>query len=198
MFVLLYLGCTTSQPSDWCPDCNQLPPILVTPADDLSLVTTLHTKQWKVSVGGVELPSSRVVWSTNRGIISNVGLYTAPDTPSPGGSPDWVRVDRIDGNTPPKSAELFRLGWILVVEAPKIIDFSSQTSLPVTPGTGVSLDYHFSFGTGGLYQGTTLVQSSLPQEGTVTVYPQASTVYTLKVTNQARDSVQRDLTVTVQ
>ncbi len=70
--------------------------------------------------------------------------------------------------------------------------------MPIGSGVPVVLTYVFSDGEASLYTGSTLVQSGLTSGGNLTVHPTATTTYTLKVTNLAKDSVTQDLTVTVQ
>ena len=201
LFLGTFLLTSCAPPSEGCPDCNVPPGIDVDPIDGNNFVTVNRTRQWRASVGGVVLSPSDVVWTTTRGTITSQGQLTAPGTPSAGIPPaatDWVKVQRTNPNSGPRSGVNEATAPFWAALPPSIQAFSSPTPMPVASGASVVLTFQFSDGDGSLYAGSTLVQAGLTSGGSVTVNPTATTAYTLKVTNKAEDRVTQDFTVSVQ
>ena len=192
-----------------CSDCEPVSPALIVTAVGDGFrwggsgiyISVGHPVQFEAQLNTwpapTPLPSDHIIWSATRGIISGSGLYFAPGSPSsPQGPPESVDGTRNDVSNPGPNDRAGRS--VFIVALPFIHSFSSPTPMPVAAGAAVTLTFQFLDGSAELYTGSTMVQSGLVSGTNVTVHPTATTTYTLKVTNQAGDSVSKDLTVSVQ
>lgn len=196
------ISCTSSQSE--CADCEPVPPqLMIRPTGEgykNGSISVGHSVQWEAVLltlpTPTPFPSDHLTWTAKRGAITGSGLFTAPDSPTTDGFSDWIKAVRND--VPNSQYDNHQdMAYFQVVRTPSIQIFSSPTPMPVATAAPVTLTFQFADGSGELYTGNTLVQSSLQSGGSSTVHPIATTTYTLKVTNQAGDSVSRDLTITV-
>lgn len=204
--LLLLTALISCTPRSGCSDCEPIPQQLtVKPIGEGFkivvgsgvFISIGHSVQWEADLGFSPFPSNQVSWSATRGTISESGLFKAPATPTPPNSVlDLVNAVRKDVSNPKSNDQGGAI--VYIVASPSIQSFSSPTPMPVAAGAAVTLTFQFADGSAELDTGSTLVQSGLVSGANVTVNPTTTAIYTLKVTNQAGDSVSRDLIVSVQ
>ncbi len=195
------ISCTSNR---GCSDCEPIPPQLVIKPVGGGIkngfISVGHSVQWEAQLLTYPTPTplspDHLTWSATRGAISASGLFLAPNSPTPSSTRDFINAVR---NDVPNPRDVDRAGTdVGIVLISSIQSFSSPTPMPVATGAAVTLAFQFADGSAELYTGSTLVQSTLVSGVNVTVHPTATTTFTLKVTNQAGDSVSKDLTVSVQ
>lgn len=208
LLLLAFLS-SCGSPQEGCSDCGIVPSaISIYPIGSgfQKLNTGIYISvgnsvQWEAVNLTIPTPtllsSDQLIWTTNRGVISTSGLYTGPNSLSPNPTSDWIKVVRKNVTNPTPPVDL-ALSYIQIVLLPSIQTFTTRASQPVPPGSAVVLELQFADGSGELFAGGNLLQSALTSGSNITVNPGTTVTYTLKVTNQAGDSVSRDLAVSVQ
>lgn len=149
----------------------------ISPVNPTKTVSTATTFATTVSGGAL----NTVTWSSTAGSWSG-NTWTAPAT---AGS---VTITATSDDDPTKTATT----TVNVVAAPEITNFTAAKGT-ITNGTGTSLSYAFTGGTGSIDQSVGVVTTG----GTSNVSPTTDTTYTLTVTNAAGETDTATVTITV-
>ena len=149
----------------------------ISPATPTKTVGTATTFATTVTGGAL----NTVTWSSDAGTWAG-DVWTAPAT---AGS---VTITATSVDDPTKTATT----TVTVVAVPEITSFTAAKTT-ITNGTGTSLSYAFTGGTGSIDQTIGAVTTG----GTTNVAPTVDTTYTLTVTNAAGETDTATVTITV-
>ncbi len=158
-------------------------PVILSVTPSTAQVTAGDSLQFSATVTGTQ--NTAVAWSVTEpggGSITQAGVYTAPETP---GSYHVIATSQAS------SAVSYAVN-VGVLARPSIASFTA-TPAGINAGESSQLKATYSGGVGTIDNGGGAINSG----GSATVYPTATTTYTLSVVNQIGTKAVRTATVTV-